>query len=199
MVFGNLDNLLLGEVGLHRRVLSPLANDIGLISLLPVHRETVLVTVDRDSLEGELVGSTEDTDWDFTSVGDEDLVQLHDGAVGSQASVDGVGMLVSVAVGVRRAELVAAAVLSHGGQRGQLLSLLLSAALADAREEELELLSRRRESRAGRSSSRDSCERKGWWVLGGKSGDISREGSGILLWSCLLLFPAHARDWQREL
>lgn len=134
MFFGNLDNLLLSEVGLHRRILSPLANDIGLVSLLSVHRETILVTVDGDGLEGELVGSTEDTDWDFTSVGDEDLVQLHDRAVRSQAGVDGVGILVSVAVSVRRAELVAAAVLSHGGQRGQLLlSLLLLLLLTPGR------------------------------------------------------------------
>lgn len=70
VVDGNLDNLVGGEVGLYGSVLARFADDVGLVCLLPVHAEPVLATVYCDSLEGELVGSTEDANGDFSTVGD---------------------------------------------------------------------------------------------------------------------------------
>lgn len=70
VVDGNLDDLVGGEVGLYGSVLAGFADDIGLVCLLPVHAEPVLATVYSHSLEGQLVGSTEDTNRDFTTVGD---------------------------------------------------------------------------------------------------------------------------------
>jgi hypothetical protein len=66
----NVDDLVASQVGPDGGVLAPLANDIGLVGLLPVHAETVLIAVDGDGVQGEFVGGTEDADWDFTTVGD---------------------------------------------------------------------------------------------------------------------------------
>lgn len=124
VVNGNLDNLVGGEVGLHGSVLAGFADDIGLVGLLPVHAEPVLATVYSDCLEGQLVGSTEDADGDFTTVGHcakdslegcwylaqlhtarltQELLHVHNGGVGAEAGVDGVivvGDLLTGAVGL---------------------------------------------------------------------------------------------------
>lgn len=96
-------------------VLAALANDVCLVGLLPVHGQTILVTVHGDGLEGQLVSSTEDADRDFSTIGDENLGHLHDGAVRSQAGVDGVGMLVGLAVVVRRTVVVL--LVGHDGHK----------------------------------------------------------------------------------
>ena len=83
MCESDLDDLITSKVSSNRSVLATLANDIGLIGLLPVHSHAVLVREDRDSLERQLVGGTEDTDGNFTTVGDKDLLKLHDGRVGT--------------------------------------------------------------------------------------------------------------------
>jgi hypothetical protein len=67
---GNLDDLVAGQVGTDRCVLAAGANLVGLVGLLPVHAEAVLMTVDCDGVQRQLVGGTEDSDGDFTSVGD---------------------------------------------------------------------------------------------------------------------------------
>lgn len=67
MLDSNLDNLIGSQVGSDWCVLATLADDIGLISLLPVHTQSVLITVYGDCLKGELVRGSEDTNWDFSS------------------------------------------------------------------------------------------------------------------------------------
>lgn len=66
----DLDDLVTGKVGSDGCVFSSLANDIGLVGLLSVHRQAVLMTVDGYCLERKLVCGTENTDGDFTTVGD---------------------------------------------------------------------------------------------------------------------------------
>ena len=78
MLEGDLDDLVPGEVSCDRGILATLADDICFIRLLSVHAESVLIAEDGDGLEGELVGGTEDSNGDFTTVGDEDFLQLHD-------------------------------------------------------------------------------------------------------------------------
>lgn len=119
MFESNLDNFVASKVSPDGCILAALADDIGLVSLLPVHRETVFMTEDSHGLEGQLVCGTENADGNFASIGDEDLVQLHDGTVRPQASVHGVGILVGLAVGVRCA-IVALVVLlriGHGEEK----------------------------------------------------------------------------------
>lgn len=43
--------------------------------LVTVHGETILIREQGNGLHGELVGGTEDADGDFTTVGDEDLLE----------------------------------------------------------------------------------------------------------------------------
>ena len=113
MCESDLDDLITSKVSSNRSVLATLANDIGLIGLLPVHSHAVLVREDRDSLERQLVGGTEDADGDLAAVGDEDLLQVHDAAVCAQARVHRVGDVVGVAVGVGRAILVVVGAIGH--------------------------------------------------------------------------------------
>lgn len=110
----NLDDLVASKVSPDRSVLAPFANDICLVSLLPVHGKTVLMTEDCYSLERQLVSGTENPNRDLASVGNENLVLLHYGAVRPETSVHSVGILVSVAVCVRRA-IVALVVLLRVG------------------------------------------------------------------------------------
>jgi hypothetical protein len=56
---GDLDDLVTGEIGTDWSVLSALANDIGLIGLLPVHAESVFIAVYSDGMERKLVGGTD--------------------------------------------------------------------------------------------------------------------------------------------
>ena len=93
----NLDDLVSCKVGTDRRILASRANHVCFVRLLSVHAETVFITEDGDGLKGELVGGTENTDGDFASVGNEDLVELHDGRVGSESVVDRV---LEVAIGL---------------------------------------------------------------------------------------------------
>lgn len=81
---------------------------------LSVHGQAVLPAVDGDGVQGQLVGGSEDTDGDFTAVGDEDLALLHDGAVGADASVDAVTVALMALV-----EDLSILVVDgrHGGQR----------------------------------------------------------------------------------
>ena len=64
----NLDDLVAGQVGSDRSVLSAFTDDIGLVGLLSVHGEAVLVAEDCHGLEGELVSGTEDSDGDLSTV-----------------------------------------------------------------------------------------------------------------------------------
>ena len=104
---GDLDDLVAGEIGTHRGVLSSLANDVGLVGLcsrrisflharrergsgcserpltLPVHAQPVLVAEDSNGVERQLVGGSEDANGDLAAVGDQQLLQVHDGAVGA--------------------------------------------------------------------------------------------------------------------
>ena len=115
MCKSDLDNLVTSKVGSNRSVLATLANHISLIGLLPVHAHAVLVREDGNSLEGQLVGGTEDTDGNLAAVGDEDLLEVHDAAVGAQTRVDGVGDVVSLAFGVWGAILVVVGTVGHDG------------------------------------------------------------------------------------
>jgi len=93
MINSDLNDLVLSKVSLNRSELSTLANDISLIGLLSVHTETILVTVDSHSVKRQLVCSTEDTDGNFTTVSNENLLHLHDGGVRAEAVVH-VGVIV---------------------------------------------------------------------------------------------------------
>ena len=115
MCKSDLDNLVTSKVRSNRSVLATLANHISLIGLLSVHAHAVLVREDGYGLEGQLVGGTEDTDGDLAAVGDEDLLEVHDAAVGAQARVDGVGGVVSLAVGVWSAIFVVVGTVGHDG------------------------------------------------------------------------------------
>lgn len=106
MLQSNLNNLVSGKIRTHGRILASLPNHIRLVGLLPVHGQAVLVAEDCHGLERQLVCGTEDTDGDLASVGDEQLLHLHDGAVGTQALVHRVGVRV-LAIWVRRAEFAA--------------------------------------------------------------------------------------------
>jgi hypothetical protein len=66
----DLDDLVAGQVSTDGCVLTTSADLVGLVSLLPVHAEAVLMTVDCDCVERQLVGCSEDADGDFSSVGD---------------------------------------------------------------------------------------------------------------------------------
>ena len=66
----DLDDLVAGEVSTDGGVLPALPDLVGLIGLLPVHAEAVLMTVDCDCVQRQLVGGTEDSDGDLSSVGD---------------------------------------------------------------------------------------------------------------------------------
>jgi hypothetical protein len=77
---GNFDDLVASQVGSDGRVLAAGANLVGLVGLLPVHAEAVLMTVDCDSVQRQLVGGTEDSDGDFSSVGDWAACQRGQGA-----------------------------------------------------------------------------------------------------------------------
>jgi hypothetical protein len=66
----NLDDLIAGEVSTNGCVLPTLPNLVGLIGLLPVHAEAILMTVDCNCMQRQLVGCSEDSDGDFSAVGD---------------------------------------------------------------------------------------------------------------------------------
>jgi hypothetical protein len=69
MLDGDLDDLVSGQIGTDRSILTALADDIGLIRLLPMHTEAVLIAENCHGMQREFVGGTEDTDWDFASIG----------------------------------------------------------------------------------------------------------------------------------
>ena len=69
MLKSNLDDLISSKISCHRCILAPLANDIGLVCLLPVHAESVFIAEDCDRLQGQLVCGTEDSNGDFSSIG----------------------------------------------------------------------------------------------------------------------------------
>ena len=87
MLESNLDDLVTGEISANWSILATLANDIGFVGLLPVHAQSVFIAEDGNGLEGKFVCGTEDSNGDFTSVGDEDLLQLHDCRICPQAIV----------------------------------------------------------------------------------------------------------------
>lgn len=97
MLQSNLDDFVAGEVSSDRRILSSLSDNISLVGLLSVHAETVLVAEDGHSLKGQLVGGTEDPDWDLSTVGDENLLQLHNARIGPDA-MDGLWFVCGVVV-----------------------------------------------------------------------------------------------------
>lgn len=68
----NSDDIVLCQVGRNRR--HPLADHVTLVGLVPVCAHPVLVRVDGDSGHGEFVGRSEDSDSDFTTVGDKDFL-----------------------------------------------------------------------------------------------------------------------------
>jgi len=115
MCKSDLDDLVTSKVGSNRSVLATLANNVGLVGLLPVHAHAVLVREDGNSLEGQLVGGTEDTDGDLAAVGHEDLLEVHDAAVRAETRVHRVGGGVSLAVGVWGAILVVVSTVGHDG------------------------------------------------------------------------------------
>ena len=115
MCESDLDDLITSKVSSNRSVLATLANDIGLVGLLPVHSHAVFVREDGNSLERQLVGGTEDADRDLATVGYQQLLDVHDAAVGTQTRVHSVGGLVGITVGVRRAVLVVVGAVGHDG------------------------------------------------------------------------------------
>lgn len=115
VVDGDLDNLVTGEVRADGRVLTPLADLVGFIGLLAMHAEPVLMTVDGHGVQRQLVGCSEDTDGNLSTVRDwspvrgvllaigfvgltHKLLELHDGAVRPQPVVDRVAVWVVLAV-----------------------------------------------------------------------------------------------------
>lgn len=122
MLEGDLDDLVGGKVCGNGGVLATLADDIGLVGFLAVHAEAVLVAVDCDGLEGQLVGGAEDANGDLAAVGDEQLLELHNGAIGAQALVYRVGVAMGLAVLMRRAKVVL--LLAAGGAVGAGLGLV---------------------------------------------------------------------------
>jgi hypothetical protein len=55
----DFDNLVASKIGTDRCVLSTFANDIGFVGLLPVHAESVFITVYGDGVEREFVSGTD--------------------------------------------------------------------------------------------------------------------------------------------
>lgn len=72
----DLDYLIGSQIGPDGSILAAFANDIGLIGFLSVHAQSVLITVYGDGLEGKLVSCSEDSNRDFTTVGDYEMVKL---------------------------------------------------------------------------------------------------------------------------
>jgi hypothetical protein len=95
----NLDDLVAGEVCFHRPVLTTLSNDIGLVSFLAVHAETVFIAEDSYGLQRKLVRGTKDSDRDLASICNEYLLELHDRRVGPEPGMDGVLMVRVVILG----------------------------------------------------------------------------------------------------
>ncbi len=67
------NNIILSQIRPNRS--QPLPNQITLITLVSMSSHSVLEGVDGDGGHGEFVCGTEDTDGDFTSVGDEDFLE----------------------------------------------------------------------------------------------------------------------------
>ena len=65
----NFDDFIASQVCSDGSVLASVSNLIGLIGLLPVHTEAVLMAVDSDRVEGQLMGSTENTYRNFSTIG----------------------------------------------------------------------------------------------------------------------------------
>jgi hypothetical protein len=70
----NPDDIILSQI--RRNGSHALSNHVTLVTLIPVGVHPIFVRVDGDCGHGELVGCTEDTDGDFTSVGNEDFFEL---------------------------------------------------------------------------------------------------------------------------
>lgn len=73
MLQRNPHNIILTQIRRHGR--QPLPHLISLIRLLPMRGHLVLDRVDGDRLHGQFVGGSEDTDGDFTAVGDEEFFE----------------------------------------------------------------------------------------------------------------------------
>lgn len=70
---GDTYNVILGEVGSHRG--HAFTDHITLVTLVSVGVHPVLVRVDGDCRHGKFVRGSEDSDGDFTSVGNKHLLQ----------------------------------------------------------------------------------------------------------------------------
>jgi hypothetical protein len=69
MINSNLDNFVNGEIGAHRRILSPLSNDICFVGLLTVHGQAIFVAEDGDCMQRQLVCCSEDANGDLATIG----------------------------------------------------------------------------------------------------------------------------------
>ena len=107
---GNLDDLVASQVGTDWGVLTSPADHVCFIRLLSVHTQSVLIAEDSHRLEGEFMGGSEDPNGDLASVGDEDLLELHDRGVGPQSLMDRVLEVVRFAILVIAFSIVG----SHG-------------------------------------------------------------------------------------
>lgn len=70
---GDTDDVVLREVGSNRG--ETWTNKVRLVRLVTMGAHAVLVRVNGDCGHGKLVGRTEDSDSDFSTVGDKDLLQ----------------------------------------------------------------------------------------------------------------------------
>ncbi len=85
---GQLDDLVLGQVGRHR--LEALADQIGLVGLVAVQVDAILFREDRHGAEAELGAGAEDADRDLSAVRAEDaLERANRAALGTAESVVG--------------------------------------------------------------------------------------------------------------
>ena len=69
MLKRNFDDFIAGQVCSDGSVLASVSNLVGLVGLLPMHAEAVLMAVDSDCMEGQLMGSTENTYRNFSTIG----------------------------------------------------------------------------------------------------------------------------------
>ena len=67
VALGQLDDLVLGQIGRHR--LQPLADQVGLVGLVAVEVDAVLLGEDRDGAEAQLGAGAKDPNRDLASVG----------------------------------------------------------------------------------------------------------------------------------
>lgn len=73
MFKGNPDNIVLGQIGSNRG--HTLANKVRLVGFVSVRAHSVFMRVDGHGRHGKLVGSTEDTDGNLSSVSHKELFE----------------------------------------------------------------------------------------------------------------------------